>query len=184
METLTAAKTVFVKFLTEMFGENSTTSKTPVAVLGEREVDMNATVTCCLNSGDDRLVPVTRYGTCEVELPEWLSPAEWLRNQVAWKYAWGFGVEKTWPEAWQRFVAYECSGRSTQRLAVVKLLSTKSFRSAFRASLRKQLEAWLATPADERKYGSPFSDRQWDCLCEVHTAREASRLDNQLYWNR
>ena len=184
METLTAAKTVFVKFLTEMFGENSTTSKTPVAVLGEREVNMDETVTCCVSSDFDMLVSVARYGTCEVELPEWLSPAEWLQHQVAWKYAWGFGVEKTWPEAWQRFVAYNCSGASTKRLAVVKLLKTKSFRSNFRASLRRQLETWMATPEGERQYGNPFSSKQWDALCEIHTAREAKCLDNQLYWNR
>jgi hypothetical protein len=187
METMTAAKNVFlnvVTFLTQQLGENSTTSRTPIAVLGEREVDMNATVACCVSSDFDMLVSVPKYGTVEIELPEWLSPREWLDNQTEWKWAWGFGVEKSWPKSWQRFVAYNCCGNSARRLAVVKLLTTKNFRSAFRASLRAQLETWFLTPTEERQFDSPFSRKQWDSLCDRYVEREAKCLDNTLYYRR
>jgi hypothetical protein len=41
------------------------------------------------------------------------------------------------------------------------LLSVRSFRSDFRREMRDLIVAWLETPAAERKYSSPLSDRQW-----------------------
>jgi hypothetical protein len=177
-----APTTKTVKFLTEHFGSVSYTARQAIAVWGEKEVNMKETVSRCYSSDDFRQVSVDRYGCIEEELPCWMDPHEWLRNNVTWKWAWGCGCDKSWPEAWQRFLAYDCASDTCARLAVAKLLKTKSFRSAFRASLRKQLEAWLDTPENERTFSSPFSKKQWEALCDNYTAREAHRLDKVLYW--
>jgi len=195
METTFATVTslVSVVFLTRQLGENSTTPRDPVAVYDpegvHRDITFKETTTCCLNSGDNRLVSTQLYGKTEVELPSWLDPNEWLRNRTAWKWAWGCGCDKSWPEAWQRYLAYQCgrvggnTGEGTaRRLAVIKLLKVKNFRSEFRQSLRDRLESWLETPADERQYDSPFSFRQWECLTR-YERRRAKCLDNQLYWS-
>lgn len=183
---------VTVVFLTRQLGENSTTPRDPVAVYDpegkHKDITFEETTSCCLNSGDDRLVAVQLYGTTDVELPSWLDPNEWLHNRTAWKWAWGCGCDKTWPEAWQRFVAYDCARNchggyegTARRLAAVKLLKVKKFRSEFRRSLRDRLEAWLATPANEREYASPFSFRQWECLTRYEHF-EAKRTDHSLYY--
>jgi len=44
------------------------------------------------------------------------------------------------------------------------LLQTRSFRNEFRKNMRDQIVAWLETPASERKYKSPLSYRQWECV--------------------
>lgn len=170
-------------------GINSGTAKTPryvvTAVEGNtatlangQTVDLTEQKTCCLYHDDDRPVNVDYYAVGEVELPEWLSAEEWLRDTTKWKYVWGFDVPKTWPEAWQRGVA---GFGQADKLACVKLLNTKSFRSDFRRSLRDRLVEWLETPAGERRYDSPFSDRQWDCLVNRYVKREAEQISSALY---
>ena len=183
MENVVATVLVLVTFLTKQLGENSSTPRDPVAVYdpdgAHADVDFEATGYYCYYWDDNRLVPKKKYGTMEMKLPAWLDPHEWLRNRTAWKWAWGCGCDKTWPEAWQRFLAYDCKD-TARRLAAVKLFKTKKFRSDFRRSLREQLETWVATPKDERKFGSPFSMRQWECLTR-YERHEARCVDSSLY---
>lgn len=167
------------QILCQHTGEISYTRKDPVAVYVEGAVDLTETVSCILSSDDWRLVSVAKWEIRSVELPDWLAPEEWIRNTVKWKYAWGMGVDVNWPEAWQRGLA-GLEG-SEAKLVCAKLLKTKTFRSAFRQSLRDHLVAWLETPADQRQYGSPFTTRQWECLMSVHTQLEAKRTDEYLY---
>jgi hypothetical protein len=177
------ATLVTIVFLTKQLGENSTTSRDPVAVYdpdgAHAGITFKEVVHCCLNSGDDRLVATQKYGTVEKELPAWLSPEEWLRRRTAWKWAWGCGCDMSWPEAWQRYLAYDC-GVTARRLAVVKLLKTKRFRSEFRQSLRDRLDEWLAS--DEKEYDSPFSPKQWECLTR-YEHHEARCVDSTLYYS-
>jgi hypothetical protein len=158
-------------------GEYSYTSKDPVAVW-EGQVDLEEHHDCILSSDDWRPVTVTKYEVREVTLPDWLSPEEWLRDAVPWKYNWGMGVNEEWPESWQR--ALLMIG-APQRLACVNLLKVKKFRSDFRASLRVQLESWIE---GNREYDSPFSRRQWDALISVQVKREADNISSALYRSR
>lgn len=172
-------------YLAEQLGENSSTGHEPVAVYDPEgmhsDIDFDTTIMCCYSYDDDRQVPKVRYSTRAVEMPEWLDAEEWLENRTAWKWARGCGCEQSWPEVWQRFIAYGIGHDTARKLAVVKLLRTKKFRSEFRSSLRAQLDTWLDTPEGERKYDSPFSPRQWASLCRFEQ-REAARLDNRLYY--
>ena len=166
------------KILFKQLGENATSPRDPVGVYSG-QVDLEEMTTCCASYDDNRLVPKKLYSVGEVTLPEWLSPEEWLRNTSCWKRLWGLGADPSWPEAHQRALVH--LGSTGHRLAAIKLLRTKKFRSSFRESLRDRLVEWLDTPADERRYDSPFSYRQWGCLVNRYVAIEAKRLDAGLY---
>ncbi len=181
------------KILLQHFGENSTTSKTPAAEVISQDGDLvtvrrngqTETVclkdkkTCCLSFDNDMLVQADKYAVGEVDLPDWMTVAEYLRHQVAWKWFLGFGGQPTWPRQW--FYRLDGLGE-TQRYAAIKLLNVKNFRSPFRMSLRSQLEAWLNDP--NPKYESPLSRRQWDALLDGHTCIAAQRISKALYWQR
>jgi hypothetical protein len=181
------------RILLQHFGENSTTSKTPAAEVlsqdgdvatvrrnGEVEtVNLKETKTCCLSFDNDMLVQESKYAVCEVDLPDWMSPAEYIRHQVAWKWFLGFGGKPTWPRQW--FYRLDKLGEYN-RFAAIKLLNVKNFRSPFRMSLRSQLEAWLKDP--NPKYESPFSRKQWDAVLDGHTCLAAKRTSQSLYWQR
>jgi len=172
-----------VTFLAQKLGENVTTKATPVRVYNP-ETDaalLTKQANFCWSYDDDQQVMANLYETMEVELPDWLDPEEWLGQQVEWKYTWGFGIPKDWPEAWQR--GLKRMGQN-ERMAAFKLLKTKTFRSTFRASLKDQLVAWLETPTAERKFGSPFSYRQWEKVIDVHICRTAEGLATSLYHDR
>lgn len=169
------------QILLKQTGEISYTPRDPVALYKEGMVDLGETTTCILSSSDWRPVEVALWEVREVTLPSWLDPTEWLRNTTSWKWAWGCDADEL-PETWQRALAYG-NFNCAERLACAKLLKTKTFRSEFRASLRRQLVSWIEHPED-REYDSPFSPRQWDCLINGRLAHEAKRLDEALYRNR
>ncbi len=170
--------------LFEHRGENSDTARDPVRVYDPQAgIDLDEERTCCLNWDDDQRVSVKRYAVHTVTLPDWLSPQEWIVNSISWKWAWGFGCWPDWPEAWQRFIAYDLKGHPDKRLAAVRLLKSRP-RRPFRQSLREQLVAWLEAPVESRAYDSPFSSKQRHALLNPHLAREADRLDQQIYWYR
>lgn len=171
-----------VTFLCEHRGANSYSRHSPVAVW-RGQVDLGEKTWACLSFDDDRLVEVPRWSLREVELPDWLDPEEYLRFRFAWEWLWGFGVERDWPEPWQRsLLAVKARDGEAALLACIELLTTRSFRSAFRASLHDQLVAWLETPEEDRRYDSPFSRRQWEALLHQHHRIEARRLSNALYY--
>ena len=167
--------------LFEHRGENSCTPRTPVAVW-HGQANLEERKIACLSWDDDRLVDVARWEVREICIPDWLNPEEWVLDHVAWRWLWGFGADPDWPEAWQRGLRQ--IDRSTDRLACIRLLKTRAFRSGFRRSLRDQLVRWLETPASERQYDNPFSRRQWESMVDRWTALEAKRLDEVLYWSR
>lgn len=158
--------------------ENATTAPDPVAVW-TGQVDLETTDMYCASSDMDMLVPCKKYEVHTVTLPDWLSPEEWIANTIGWKYTWGCGVDPEWPEAWQR--GLKNMGSAAQRVACADLLRTKKFRNTFRASLCEQLKKWLEGDSD---FASPFSARQWGCLINVYVEREASAIENGLYYSR
>ena len=161
--------------------ENSNTPMYPVRafVAGVDEPLLLVEGQFCFYWDDDRLVTCKVYAMETITLPSWLPLDEYLQNLISWKYAWGSGVDVEWPETWQRGIAKISS--TADRIAVVKLLATKKFRSEFRKSLRDRLVEWLETPSEKRAYPSPFSARQWETLVNVHIIREAKSVDSQLY---
>ena len=181
------------KILLQHLGENATTAHDPVAEVlaqdgntvtarsGDKTYTVNLTDqhTCCMNSGWDMLTTVDKYAVGEVAVPDWMTCAEYLRQQVHFKYYLGFGGQLTWPRQW--FYRLMALGEAA-RYAAIKLLNVKKFRSPFRMSLRSQLEAWLNDA--EPRYKSPFSERQWQALLDGHTCLDARRTANALYWNR
>lgn len=172
------------QILFEHRGEVSYTQPDPARPYTPGEVDLEEEKQALYSSDDWRLTKVKRWQVREVELPAWLSPQEYCRDitlQVRLKFLWGFGADPDWPEAWQRALAFF---GETERLACVKLLKTKTFRSEFRASLRRQLVAWLEADPEARQYDSPFSRRQWEALCDCYTQREARQRGERLYWQR
>jgi len=169
--------------LFERLGENSDTPPDPVDVW-RGQVDLDEEGTYCLSYDDNRPVRVKRYEVRLVTLPDWLDPKEWIRDSVTWKWVWGSGAEAEWPEAWQRGLA---NMGEVARYACIQLLKTYKagrFRSDFRRSLAEHLVEWLETPVTERKHGSPFSRRQWECLYNAHVRRRANQVSSQLYWDR
>lgn len=144
-----------------------------------KTVDLTQEKEALVSHDNWMIIKVNKWSVSEVELPDWMSPFEWIDDYVCWKYAWGFGIQEDWPESWQRKLKYFSSIR---KLACVKLLQTKKFRSKFRQSLRNQLEAWLDEV--DPQYRSPFSHKQWECICNGYVAREARQIENSLYYNR
>lgn len=169
------------RILFKHYGEVCYTSKSPVDVYVEGMVDLEETIQCLASSDNWMLVPTKLYEVKDVTLPDWMTPKEWVRSEVKWRYTWGRGCPMEWPEKWQRFL-FGMDGAGA--LAVIKLLKTAKFRSEFRASLRAQLEAWLDTPDADRQYDSPFSKKQWARLIDRYTAIEARRIDEAIYYSR
>jgi hypothetical protein len=165
-----------VSFLCEHRGEYSGTPHTIAKVYEEGSVNLEEKVMRLCNSDFWIEVPVNKYAVCTIELPDWMSEEEYIRNWVDWKYVWGRGCSKEWPEKWQRFF---CQVSAEKCLAMVKLLKVKKFKSEFRKSLRIQLEEWLNS--EERKYPMPFSPKQWSTLVDPYLKNESYRLENNLY---
>jgi len=171
------------KILFKQLGENATTPRDPVAVfLAACDLDLTTMVVCCRGPDDNGLVRVPLYEVGDVTLPDFLPPEEWLRNVIAWKYAWGFGCDKSWSPGVQRALAY-CTFSEVVRLAIVKLLKTKTFRSDRRKALRDMFVVWADGDTDTRG-PYPYTRGMLELLANsVHLAREARRLGNSLYYS-
>jgi hypothetical protein len=143
-----------------------------------RALDMNAEGRFCRSFDDDMIVMERLYEVRDIVLPSWLSAEEWSHSYIQWGYMWGRGVSPLLPEAQQRYLLKLQPG---MQVAAGKLLATKKFRSSFRADMRAKLEQWIATPAEQRQYDSPFSARQWDCIVHPRDVIEAKRADNDTY---
>ncbi|HVM48620.1 MAG TPA: hypothetical protein VMU04_11370 [Candidatus Acidoferrum sp.] len=179
------------RILLEHIGENSTTSPTPIAGIERVEgdtvtasrrgktftVSLAEQKTCCMSFDNDMLVTVTKYHVAEIEMPDWMTPDEYVSHHTSYQWYVGFGAQPGWPRQW--FFRLKELGE-TARFGAIKLLNVKKFRSPFRMSLRSQLEAWLNDPHPQ--YSSPFSSRQWESLLDVYTCREAKSRSNNIYW--
>lgn len=105
--------------------------------------------------------------------PKWLPHNDFTKNRSKWLRLWFTGIPNDWPEQWQRGLL---DLTIVDQMLAIQLLQTKHFRSSFRASVRKQLEQWLKTPAPDRKYPSPFSEKQRHRLVDNRFKRRAATL--------
>ncbi len=170
--------------LYEMLSEYSTSARDPRRVYRpEQPVDFTQQAGCVLNSDDWRPVSVDRWDVQRVTLPDWLSAEEWIEQRTQWKWAWAFGCDPEWPEAWQRFITYGLKDHEGRRLAVVQLLRSTPATS-FRHSLRLQLIEWLNAPPEQRRFETPFSPKQWGVLTNRWIVRRAHQLSQHLYYHR
>jgi hypothetical protein len=183
------------KILLQQLGENATTAPDPVAdVLSQhgdtvtalwpgettpRTISLQEKQTCCLACDNDLLVSVPKYAVTEMDLPEWMSPNDFLYHQTAWRYFKGFGGQADWPRPW--FFRLSKLGEA-QKYAAIQLLKVRKFRSRFRQQLRSQLETWLNEP--EPRFPNPFSRKQWNCLLNAHVCLAAKQRSNAIYWSR
>lgn len=152
--------------LFEQTGENVGTPKSLRGLLAEfPSVDLQAQIRCCRSFDDNGLVETERYAVLPIALPNWLTFAEYNTEQVKWEFLFYFlrgeglaDIDSLNPE-----IAYLLLQLSDARHDFYKLMTAK-LRSGFKLSLRQQVEAWLSTPASERKYSFPLSTKQLHAL--------------------
>lgn len=160
------------EILFEHPGENALIAKSPIAVWNE-QVDLTTKIRGCRSWDDDGFTLVDRYAVLEVELPDWLTPEEWIRSEVHFRFAFSY----TGKEAEESLVRWFAYGElpEERKNAIMKLLKTKTFRSSFRESLQKQVLQWLHTSPEDRKFDSPLSPKQWSSLVTVHDLPRGDR---------
>lgn len=158
---------------------NATSARLPIAVYVEGMVDLNEKTHQCVSSDFDMQIETLRYEVINVTLPEWLSVDEWLSNRINWAFLWADKRTLLLPEIEQRNLICLSGGL---RYACVTLLSTKSFRSQFRESLRDQLIGWMMTPEESRQWSTPFSHKQKESLVTDRDRRAAERISSDTYY--
>lgn len=149
--------------------ENADSALHLLCLLSDFDGDLSATVRCCRNWDDNELVEVHKFRVITVTLPDWLPFAEYKANQFNWEVV--FRVLKC-HKIDTDSVGFEKADILRQAPdSVIATLATVLFgnlRSSFRKSLREQVEDWLATPPDKRKYAYPLSNRQLSALVDKY----------------
>ena len=176
--TLVAVAVLFTRRNNEQIG----TPMDPVCAYSasEHAALLTETGSFCYSSDDFRLVEGDLYSVSDVRLPAWLTVDEWVASAVDWKYTWGAGVDPTWPEAWQRGLKTLNPAQTSAASRLLVTLVADRFRSDFRRSVANQIVTWLETPEKGRRYDSPLSRRQWECV----TNRDDHTVDRRLYSRR
>lgn len=111
---------------------------------------------------------------CEMAVPVWLSMWDFLQNFAAWRLAWAMGVDKEWPESWQRFIVFHT--KNDVRVAIIRLLGTVECRSAMIGSAKRQVEEWLSVAPHLRRYVFPLSREQLNYLVYATDRATARRM--------
>ena len=166
------------KIVYKQTGENQGT-RSPICALADFDGDMDATTSVCINSGMDMLITVKVYIVKEITLPDTITVDFWLKNHIQLKYVYGAGVPETTSLTLVRWLM---DADMTTRVVVGKLLKTKKFRSAFRQSLRDQLDDWAAQETPE--YAAPLTGRQLAAATHDRDRIEAKNTATRLYWTR
>jgi hypothetical protein len=189
MATKNLAQTVTHKIVfTRRGNEMSTTAMYPIDIYNPAvwtDEKLAETGSFCWHSDDWRLVTANLYAVSDVELPVWLDASEWLEGNIAWKYVFGYckdGIKTTIDPKFLRYLKENDIASST-KLALIRLMETKNFKSDFRKAMKDQVVSFLETPADSRKYRFPLSPRQVECIMPPYANLEARRIDSQLYRN-
>ena len=163
---------------TREHNENADTALDPVRVYTEEDAPLlDKTSWYCINWDNNGLTQCHVHAVHEIDLPDWLSPEEWLQDVTGWKYLWVF-IGRDADEATQR--AFK-PWSGPRKVAAWKLLQTKKFRSEFRASLAEGLRYWISASPDIRPV-SPFTPRQWECIVTSYDVIEAKRTESSAYY--
>ena len=160
--------------------ENSDSAKAPIGEYTS-QVDLEETITQCVNSGWDMLVEVKRSEVHQVSLPDWLPLKDWLRNRITYAYLWNEGAAE-YPEKWQKALLGLESG--FYRYELIKFLNTNP-RKEFRQQLKQQIIDWLEMNPDDRKYQYPLSDKQMACIVFRYQERRTwkNNYPSDLYYH-
>ena len=166
-------------FVFEHLGENSTT---PHSITDKKEVDVDLTemVLRFYNCDDNHEVKVSRYQLTLVTYPKWMSRERLVREYIHYRYVSAIdGWKKLTPKQQQYLFGLNDFG---EIYGFIKLL-VSNLRSEFRISLRDQLNDYIDNLERnrERGYIRPFSKKQYDCLFDKWTCREAHQLSDRLY---
>ena len=99
-----------------------------------------------------------------------MEPKEFPYREIDWKYyKLSGGTEELGKDAFEKLITLH----GALQVACIKLLKTKTFKSAFRESLKNQLQAWINS---ENNYRSPFSTKQEHALVTSFDKRESKRI--------
>jgi hypothetical protein len=183
-------------FLLRHNGENATTNHDLYAVVVKQEgdvvtarrpysdveftVNITEQASRCISFDFDMLTQINLYRVAEVELPEGITPDEWITNSVKFKFLFARGADHNWGGDTLRSLLF-LDGQ--YQYAAIRLLRTKNFRSTFRQSMRQQLDQWLATSSEARQYPTPWSGKQFSYLLSTHDLRALRQIDNSTYYS-
>lgn len=162
-----------VEYLTRAYGEYQDTPRSIETPYVGQDYDKEAIHPTIRNSDDWRPTSKALYAVETVEIPEWLEPKEYNSYVVHnWKwYKKIGGTEDLGREAFFKLINIE---DGVIRLALVKLLKQKSFRSEFRKSLRLQLDKWIQE--EDTNYQYPFSAKQMSYVTNDYIRTEAKQI--------
>jgi hypothetical protein len=103
---------------------------------------------------------VDRWELKQITVPDWFTGRDFYKARRLLQQLDGLEVS--------RAAFYKLHGmHSNARQIAIDLLKVKKFRSAFRRSLRDQLDKWLHS---DSVFPSPFSPKQWECLSTYRRA--------------
>lgn len=103
---------------------------------------------------------VDRWELKQITAPDWFTGRDYYRARRLLQQLDGLEVSR---EAFYKLKELHENARAI----AIELLKVKKFRSAFRKSLRDQLDKWLE---GESVFPSPFSPKQWECLSTYRRA--------------
>jgi hypothetical protein len=159
-----------VKFLMKQYGEYVYTPRDIYAVYTGQDYDVNEDAGCIRGYDSWQHAPKKMWAVEEIEIPEWMTPEEYIAREHAWKwYTKIGGTEDMGKQAFEKLTRIT---NGALRLACVKLLKTKTFRSEFRKSLKNQLLNWI----EKGEYALPFSWKQEKALVNSYVKIEAKQL--------
>lgn len=184
----TLAPTHSVKVVFSRKGnEMSTTAMSPIALFDASiwtEEKLAETGTFCWSNDDWRLVECKLYSVSDVTLPIWMSGEEWLSQHISWKYTFAYCSNGVYTDLDPTFLRWvKDVGQGAKKLAMIRLMETKAFRSEFRKSMRDQIMRFIETAPESRPYSSPLSPRQMECIIGPQMWLEARRIDSDVYRN-
>ena len=158
-----------VTYLAEQMGEYVYTPRTLREEYVGQPYDKEIMAKTIRSYDDWRPEPKLRWGLIDVEIPDWMTPNEYVGQEINWKYFKIIGgTEALGRKAYYRLIDLHGS----LRVACVKLLNTKNFRSDYRASLRLQLDKWID---GDSPFSSPFSQKQQNSIVNEYIVIEAKR---------
>ncbi len=159
-----------VKFLMRQSGEFVSTPRNIDSPFVGQDYDKTKMADTIRSNDDWRPEPKLMYAIEEIEIPEWMSPDDFSEHNWTWYKRIG-GTEELGKSVYDKIIGIK---NGTLRLACMKLLNTKKFRSSFRESLKNQLVAWIQDI--NPKFKEPFSIKQQHSLCNEYTYQEARQI--------
>lgn len=161
-----------VSFLMIQRGEFHYTPRNILEPYIGQEYDREAMAGTILSNDDWRAHPKKLYDLQDIEIPEWMTPKEYVTYSHNW--IWYKKIGGTEELGKKVFIKISSIKDGALRLASLQLLKTKRFKSELRKSFQKQLISWIEDK--NSKYDNPFSQKQSSILCNSYVRMEAIRI--------